>query len=79
METSQLKAIGIEETEAELLMKVRKATKGKIANDFQEIYRICVESGLFSKEELLKLQGRNVSCESFLEVIVKLIKKLLKV
>ena len=27
MDTSQLKAIGIDETEAELLMKVRKVTK----------------------------------------------------
>lgn len=79
METSQLKAIGIEDTEAELLMKVRKVTKGKQANNFQEIYRICVESGLFSKEELSRLQGKHVSRESFIDVIVKLIKKLFKV
>lgn len=55
MDTSQLKAIGIDETEAELLMKVRKVTKGKQIDNFQEIYRICVSSGLFSEEELSKL------------------------
>lgn len=55
MDTLQLKAIGLDETEAELLMKVRKATKGKQTKDFQQIYRICVESGFFTNEELLKL------------------------
>ena len=55
MDTSQLKAIGIEEAEAELLMKVRKATKGKHTSNFQEIYTLCAESGLFSKEELSRL------------------------
>lgn len=79
MDTSQLKAIGIEEAEAELLMKVRKATKGKRTNNFQEIYTLCAESGLFSKEELSRLQGKNDGRESFLDVIVKLIKKLFKV
>lgn len=79
MDTSQLIAIGIDETEAELLMKVRKVTKGKQIDNFQEIYRICVASGLFSEEELSKLQGKNDSHESFLDVVVKLIKKLFKV
>lgn len=79
MDTLQLKAIGLDATEAELLMKVRKATKGKQTKDFQQIYRICVESGFFTNEELLKLQGKNVSQKSFLDVIVKLIKKLFKV
>ena len=79
MDTSQLKAIGIEEAEAELLMKVRKATKGKHTSNFQEIYKLCAESGLFSKEELSRLQGKNDGRESFLDVIVKLIKKLFKV
>ena len=79
MDTSQLKAIGIEEAEAELLMKVRKATKGKHTSHFQEIYTLCAESGLFSKEELSRLQGKNDGRESFLDVIVKLIKKLFKV
>ena len=76
MDTSQLKAIGIDETEAELL---RKVTKGKQIDNFQEIYRICVASGLFSEEELSRLQGKNESHESFLDVVVKLIKKLFKV
>ena len=79
MDTSQLKAIGIEEAEAELLMKVRKATKGKHTSNFQETYTLCAESGLFSKEELSRLQGKNDGRESFLDVIVKLIKKLFKV
>ena len=79
MDTSQLKAIGIEEAEAELLMKVRKATKGNHINNFQEIYTLCAESGLFSKEELSRLQRKNDGRESFLDVIVKLIKKLFKV
>ena len=55
MDTSQLQAIGIDKTEAELMMKVKKATKGKQANSFQDIYKICVESDLFTKEELLRL------------------------
>ncbi len=79
MDTSQLQAIGIDKAEAELMMKVRKVTKGKQTKNFQEIYRTCAESGLFTKEELLKLQGKNVKHESFLDVLVKLIKKLLKV
>lgn len=79
MDISQLKAIGIDETEAELLMKVRKVTKGKQIDNFQEIYRICVASGLFSEEELSKLQGKRGSHKSFLDVVVKLIKKLFKV
>lgn len=79
MDTSQLKAIGIEKSEAELLMKVRKITKGKQNKSFQEIYRLCVESGLFTKEELLRLQGKNVIHESFLDAIINLIKKLFKV
>lgn len=57
MDTSQLQAIGIDKTEAELMMKVKKATKGKQANSFQDIYKICVESDLFTKEELLRLQA----------------------
>ena len=56
MDTSQLQAIGIDKTEAELMMKVKKVTKGKQANSFQDIYKICVESDLFTKEELLRLQ-----------------------
>lgn len=79
MDTSKLQAIGIDKTEAELMMKVRKATKGKQVNSFQEIYRTCVESDLFTKEELLRLQGNDVKNESFLDVLVKLIKKLFKV
>lgn len=79
MDTSQLKAIGIDGTEAELLMKVRKVTKGKQIDNFQEIYRICVSSGLFSEEELSKLQRKNGSHKSFLDVVVKLIKNLFKV
>lgn len=79
MDTSQLQAIGIDKTEAELMMKVKKVTKGKQANSFQDIYKICVESDLFTKEELLRLQGKDVKRESFLDVLVKLIKKLFKV
>ena len=79
MDTSQLQAIGIDKTEAELMMKVKKATKGKQANSFQDIYKICVESDLFTKEELLRLQGKDVKRESFLDVLGKLIKKLFKV
>lgn len=79
MDTPQLQAIGIDKTEAELMMKVKKVTKGKQANSFQDIYKICVESDLFTKEELLRLQGKDVKRESFLDVLVKLIKKLFKV
>lgn len=79
MDTSQLQAIGIDKTEAELMMKVKKATKGKQANNFKEIYKTCAESGLFTKEELLRLQGKHVKHESFLDALIKLIKKLFKV
>lgn len=58
MDTSQLKAIGIDETEAELLMKVRKVTKGKQIDNFQEIYRICVASGLFPKKSYQNFKER---------------------
>lgn len=79
MNKKQLRSIGISDTEAEILLKVRNTMNGRPTNDIQEIYRICANSGNFTDEELEILKSvKKEDSPSIIEMVIRIIKKILK-
>ncbi len=75
MDKKQLKSIGISDTEAELMLKVRKTLNGKSTDDMEEVYRICAKSGNFTDEELGILKGvKKNNSPSIVDVIIRVLK-----